>query len=78
MSTKRQSGPGSEAIEARHRTLTQSLTVERFARSDQAEDQDATAANVTGVYKPSTPDPPPTRASRRKYRGWTLASRRYR
>lgn len=78
MSTKPQSGAGSEAIEARHRALTRSLTVERFAGSDQAEDQHATAGMVTGVHQRSIPDSTPTRVSRRKYRGWTLASRRYR
>lgn len=79
MSTKRDSGAGSDAIKATHRTLTRSLTIERFGRSEQPGDQHGPAeTTVTSVPEPSALDPGPTRVSRRKYRGWTLASRRYR
>jgi hypothetical protein len=79
MSSKRDGGAGSNAIEAKHRTLARSLTIERFAKSDLGGDHSAAAeATGTGDHGPSTPDPGAARVSRRKYRGWTLASRRYR
>lgn len=79
MSTKHDSGAESNAIEAKHRTLARSLTIERFAKPDPGGDHNAAAeATVTSNHRPSTPDPVTARVSRRKYRGWTLASRRYR